>query len=205
MTRTFITLIDEIPPDSRSDQLHYFKNLFGTSNPLVVEIGSGNGHFLVEYALQHPEKNCIGTEILGGRARKFHKKIEKNHLSNTLIYKGDARRFVWEFLFEKTVQEFIIMFPDPWPKKRHHKHRLLQYRFIKMLGVRLVPGGRISITTDDPLFRDWLGEEFRVVRTFRTLYSNGYTLYPENYPKSLFEERFRKENKNIFFLQYEKI
>jgi tRNA (guanine-N7-)-methyltransferase len=203
--RTFITLIDEIPPDSRGDQLHYFKNLFGNPNPLVVEIGSGNGHFLVEYALQHPDKNCIGTEILGGRARKFHLKIEKNHLNNIVIYKGDARRFVWEFLFESTVQEFIIMFPDPWPKKRHHKHRLLQYRFIQMLGMRLVPEGRISITTDDPLFRDWLTEEFKVARELRPLYSNGYTQYTENYPKSLFEERFRKENRNIFFLQYEKI
>jgi tRNA (guanine-N7-)-methyltransferase len=205
MMRTFITLTDEIPPDSRSEGLHYFKNLFGNLNPLVVEIGSGNGHFLVEYAMQHPEKNCIGTEMLGGRARKFHRKVEKNHVRNIVMYKGDARRFVWEFLFESTVQEFIIMFPDPWPKKKHHKHRLLQYQFIQMLGIRLMPEGRISITTDDPLFRDWLIEEFKGSRELRPLFRRGYAHYPENYPKSLFEERFRKENRNIFFLQYEKM
>ncbi len=205
MIRSLITLIDEIPPDSRKEQLRYFMNLFGNPNPLVVEIGSGNGHFLVEYARQHPEKNCIGTEILGGRARKFNQKVEKNNLRNIVIYKGDARRFVWEFLFESTVQEFIIMFPDPWPKKKHHKHRLLQHMFIQMLGKRLVSGGIISITTDDPPFRDWLTEEFKVVGELQPLYSKGYTSYPENYPKSLFEERFRKVNRDIFFLQYEKI
>lgn len=203
--KTFFNLSDEIPPESREEQTRYFRDIFSNSHPLIVEIGSGNGHFIVENALQNPGYNFIGTEILGGRARKFNHKVEKRGMNNIIIFKGDARQFVWEYLYEETVSEFIIMFPDPWPKKRHHKHRLLQHTLLQMLHLRLIPKGRVLITTDHTRYRDWIIEELRKTEGFHTVNPGSFAEYPDLSPKSLFELRFRKENRSLFFIQYEKM
>ncbi len=202
--KRFFTLEDVIPPVDKKDAQRFFKNLFENANPLIVEIGSGNGHFLVDYAIMNPDYNFIGTEILGGRARKFYRKIEKRDLKNIAVFKGDSRIFIWEFLYENMVKEFIILFPDPWPKKRHHKHRLLKEGFIKMLEERLEPEGVISIATDHIDYRDWIIEEFKKVNTLVPLFKSGYSSYPDNYPSTLFLERFKEHGKEIFFMRYKK-
>ena len=197
-------LSEVIPPNSKEEMGNYFYNLFGNTNPLVVEIGSGNGHFLVEYAMRHQDKNFIGTEILAGRTRKFHSKIQKRELRNILVFKGDARQFVWEYLYEESVHEFIILFPDPWPKKRHHKHRILTAPFIQMLRLRLKAGGTVSIATDYTEYRDWILDEFGRNGGFINICSQGYTKYPEDYPKTLFKQRFKEEKSDIYFLCFKK-
>jgi tRNA (guanine-N7-)-methyltransferase len=154
--------------------------------------------------MNHQDLNFIGTEMYGGRARKFSQKVEKRGLNNIVVFKGDARQFLWEFLYEESVSEFIIMFPDPWPKKRHHKHRLLRPIIIDMLHHRLVPGGLVSVTTDDAPYRDWILEAFAKKSGFRKLFEKGHVPYPDNYPQSLFEKRFRMENRPLYFMQYEK-
>jgi tRNA (guanine-N7-)-methyltransferase len=197
-------LSEAIPPDSKEEMARYFFNIFGNTNPLVVEIGSGNGHFLIEYAMRHPDRNLIGTEILAGRARNFRSKIVKRDLRNIVVFKGDARQFVWEYLYEETVQEFIILFPDPWPKKRHHKHRILTAAFIQMLRLRMKGGGTVSIATDYAEYRDWILDEFQKNWGFINLCSQGYTEYPVDYPKTLFEKRSREEKREIYFIRFKK-
>ncbi|MFW6137841.1 MAG: tRNA (guanosine(46)-N7)-methyltransferase TrmB [Spirochaetota bacterium] len=201
----FFDLNHLAPPPSRQKALKFFWCLFGNNNPLVVEIGSGNGHFLTEYAALVPEHNFIGTEILGGRARKFHSKVEKRRLGNVAIIKGDARRFVWEFLYKQMVEEFITMFPDPWPKKRHHKKRLIQVPLVNMLKTRLVHHGSISIVTDHSEYRDWIIQEFEKAGGFSSRFRQGYTSYPHSYyPQSLFEKRFRDQKKSMYVMEYRK-
>jgi len=194
--------MEVIPPADRSEAIKYFGDLFGNSNPLVVEIGSGNGHFLVDYARTNPDKNFIGIEMLWGRAKKFHKKVEKRDLKNVAVFRGDARIFIWEFLYESMVEEFIILFPDPWPKTRHHKHRLLKKGFIEMLHFRLVEGGVVSIATDHTGYRDWIMDAFSGVKGFRPLYEAGYSHYPEDYPATLFHSRLIEKGCEIYFLRY---
>ena len=201
---SFFNLTDVIPPMNREESLIYFAKLFGNRNPIVVELGSGNGHFLAEYAVLNPDMNFIGTEILLGRARKFYSKAEKRSIKNLVVFRGDMRRFVWDFLYREMVREFIILFPDPWPKKRHHKHRLLTRKFIQMLFIRLVPGGKVSVATDYEEYRDFIIEEFRYVKGFKTPSNGKYSEYPENYPVSLYENKLRNEGKRLFFMQYVK-
>lgn len=203
--QTYFDLIDTIPPGSREESLNFFKGLFNNNNPFIVEIGSGNGHFLVEFALKNPDKNFIGTEILNERAKKFHVKIQRGGFKNVVVFRGDSRRFLWDFIFEDTVEEFIIFFPDPWPKRRHHKHRLLNGTFIDMLHFRLIPGCIVSIATDYPEYRDWIIEEFNKTGGFINLFEKGYNLFPDYFPKSLFEERFRKAGHNIYYIKYKKV
>jgi tRNA (guanine-N7-)-methyltransferase len=197
-------LTDTIPPENRDQMWVFFHSIFGNDNPLVVEIGSGNGHFLVECAVNSPLKNYIGTESLHGRARKFCEKIKKRSLRNIVVFRGDARQFVWEYLFERCVYEFIILFPDPWPKKRHHKHRLLTEPFIRMMETRLVDNGTVSVATDHEEYRDRIIHEFRKVGAFTNPYTEGYTLYPPDYPKTLFEKKLRERGKNIYFMKFKK-
>jgi tRNA (guanine-N7-)-methyltransferase len=193
---------DEIPPENREEAIRYFLSLFGNRNPLVVELGSGNGHFLVECAVGRPDRNFIGTEILSGRAEKFRMKVEKRNLTNLVIFRGEIRRFVWEFLYDGMVSEFVALFPDPWPKKRHHKHRLISKPFVDMLERRLVPGGCVSIATDSEEYRDWILEEFSGNEGFRNLFDGGYAPYPPDLPETLFLKRFRKQGKNVCFMRF---
>jgi tRNA (guanine-N7-)-methyltransferase len=199
-----LSVNDEIPPENREEAVRYFGSLFGNLNPLVVELGSGNGHFLVECAVGRPDRNYIGTEILRGRSEKFRMKVEKRNLANLVIYKGEIRRFVWEFLYDRMVEEFITLFPDPWPKKRHHKHRLISKPFIDMLWRRLVPGGFVSIATDSAEYREWILEEFNTTRGFGNLFGEGYTSYPPDYPETLFLKRFNEQEKEISFMKFRK-
>jgi tRNA (guanine-N7-)-methyltransferase len=195
---------DEYPPEDREEAVRYFHSLFGNSNPLVVELGSGNGHFLVEWAGGRPDRNFIGTEILSGRAEKFRTKVEKRNLKNLVIFRGEIRRFVWEFLYDGMVAEFVTLFPDPWPKKRHHKHRLINKPFVGMLERRLVPGGCVSVATDSEEYRDWILEEFSANGRFKNLFEGGYAPYPPDYPETLFLRRFRERGKEISFMRFRK-
>jgi tRNA (guanine-N7-)-methyltransferase len=195
---------DEIPPENREEAVRYFRSLFGNPNPLVVELGSGNGHFLVEWSMRRPDRNFVGTEILSGRTEKFRAKAEKRNLANLVIFRGEIRRFVWEFLYDRMVAEFVTLFPDPWPKKRHHKHRLISKPFVDMLERRLVPGGCVSIATDSAEYRDWILEEFNGNRGFRNLFEGGYAPYPPEYPETLFLKRFREQGKEICFMRFRK-
>jgi len=202
--KKYFTFEDLVPPTNRIEAIEFFNNLFENNNPLIVEIGSGNGHFLVDYAFQKPDYNFIGTELLGGRAKKFYKKICKRELKNIAVYKGDARVFIWEYLYDEMVNEFIILFPDPWPKKRHHKHRLIKEGFIKMLSRRLKKNGLISIATDHEEYRNWIIDEFKKVKELIQVYMDGYSSYPEEYPSTLFLERFKDYGKEIYFMRYRK-
>jgi len=193
---------DEPPPQDREESLSYFTRLFGSRRPIVVEIGSGNGHFLVEYSKLYPDRNFIGTEILHGRARKFASKICKRGLKNIVVFLGDTRRFVWEFLYAASVEEFIVLFPDPWPKNRHRKHRLLSDRFIRMLRNRLVDGGKVSVATDHEEYKDFMISVFASVDGFESVFMRGYGDYPDNYPKTLFWDRFKKEGRPLYYLQW---
>jgi len=193
---------DELPPQDREESVSYFSRLFGSCRPIVVEIGSGNGHFLVEYSKLYPDRNFIGTEILLGRARKFASKIRTHRPRNIVVFRGDARRFVWEFLYEESVEEFIILFPDPWPKKRHHKHRLLSDLFVRMLHDRLVDGGKVSVATDHEEYRNFIIAVFASIDGFESVYAHGYGDCPDNYPRTLFWDRFKKEGRPLFYLQW---
>jgi len=195
---------DTIPPGDRDEAVAFFERILGNSNPLNVELGSGNGHFLAEWAMRHPGQNFVGTEILSGRARKFQSKVDKRGITNLVVFRGDVRRFVWEFLHEEMVEEFIALFPDPWPKKRHHKHRLLSAPFIRMLRGRLTHGGVVTVATDSVEYREFILSEFEEAGGFRSLFHDGFGEYPSDYPETLFFKRFKAQGWNISYMRFEK-
>jgi tRNA (guanine-N7-)-methyltransferase len=115
---------------------------------LVLEIGCGNGHFLNAYASAHPEQLCVGIDLRLERVDKALRKCERAALPNLHFLRGDVRNFLPELPAGIRLQDVYLLFPDPWPKKRHHKNRLLQSGFLNEIASRAGQGSRLFFRTD---------------------------------------------------------
>jgi tRNA (guanine-N7-)-methyltransferase len=125
-----------------------FDALFGRHAPVVLEIGFGNGDTLVQQASDNPELNFIGIEVHEPGVGHCLLKAKDGGLSNLKLLKHDAIEVLRDQIAAESLQRVNIYFPDPWPKKRHHKRRLIQAEFLGLLASRLKPGGVLYIATD---------------------------------------------------------
>lgn len=122
--------------------------LFGRQAPLTLEIGFGNGDNLLRLAAAHPERDFLGIEVHRAGVGRLLLALETGALRNARIICHDAVEVLAEQLPARSVDEILILFPDPWPKKRHHKRRLIQAAFVELAVSRLVPGGALRLATD---------------------------------------------------------
>ena len=129
--------------------------MFLRPQPLQVELGSGDGSFLVQYATRHPEWNFIGVERLLGRLRKIDRKGRRAGLENVRGVQIEAAYFLEYLLPKNSVAGLHIYFPDPWPKRKHRKHRLINERFPELARAALLPDGQVHLRTDDA---DYFGQ-----------------------------------------------
>lgn len=123
--------------------------LFPTPRPLEVELGAGDGSFLLQWASAHPERSFLGVERLLGRLRKIDRKGRRAGLTNLLALRIEALYLVEWLLPNASVAAFHIYFPDPWPKRKHRRHRLINEHFTAVAAQALRPGGRVFLRTDD--------------------------------------------------------
>ena len=123
--------------------------LFPLDQPLEVELGSGDGSFLVEYARLHPERNFAGVERLLGRLRKLDRKGRRAGLTNLRGVRLECSYFLEYLLPPGSAAALHIYFPDPWPKRKHRRHRLINERFPGLARQALAPGGMVYLRTDD--------------------------------------------------------
>jgi tRNA (guanine-N7-)-methyltransferase len=129
--------------------------IFPTPADFVCEIGSGHGHFLTEYARQHPDQTCIGIDIIGDRVLRANRKKERARLKHLHFLLAEAALFMDALPDHATISLVFILFPDPWPKTRHHKHRILQHAFLDSLSRRMSGGAPLFFRTDyRPYFED---------------------------------------------------
>jgi len=117
---------------------------------LVVDIGYGRGEFLIDLARKEPERAFIGIEYSYKRSLKMARRLARFDIANVRLVEGAAERAVAALLPEACITTAWINFPDPWPKARHARRRLVQPAFIHLLATRLVPGGALHLATDDP-------------------------------------------------------
>jgi tRNA (guanine-N7-)-methyltransferase len=125
-----------------------FQQIFGRFAPLVLEVGFGNGEQLLGRAVREPERNFLGVEVHEPGVGHLLLAAERANLTNLRIIRHDAVEVLQAQVPPASVSELQILFPDPWPKKRHHKRRLIQPAFIDLLAQRMVPGGLLHLATD---------------------------------------------------------
>lgn len=122
--------------------------LFPVARPLEVELGCGDASFLVEYARRHPDCNFIGVERLLGRIKKLDRKGRRAGLANLRGVRIENSYFLEWLLPAHSATAIHVYFPDPWPKLKHRRHRLVNDRFPALARVALVPGGKVFLRTD---------------------------------------------------------
>src|SRR5216684_3134027 len=123
--------------------------LFPSQQPLEIELGSGDGSFLAEYARRHPERNFIGVERLLGRIRKLDRKGRRLGLTNLRAIRIESSYFLEYLLPFHSASALHIYFPDPWPKRKHRRHRLISERFPAVARQALASGSVVYLRTDD--------------------------------------------------------
>ena len=144
-------------------------DLFQKPRPLEVELGCGDASFLVEYARRNPERNFIGVERLLGRIKKLDRKGRRAGLANLRGVRIESSYFLQYLLPPRSAVALHIYFPDPWPKKKHRKHRLIGGSFPALARATLAPDGAVYLRTDDADYFQQMMEVFAANREFQKM------------------------------------
>lgn len=125
-----------------------FVDIFGNTNPIIVEIGFGMGDATVELAAKNPNINYLGIEVHRPGVGKVLSEIKRRELKNLFIIEHDALEVLENMIGDNSINGFHIFFPDPWPKKRHHKRRMIQRPRTNLMVQKLAPKGYLYFVTD---------------------------------------------------------
>lgn len=161
---------------------------------LEVDLGSGDGAFLVAMAQRFPERHFLGVERLLGRVRKSSRRAARNGLENLRVLRIESHYLVRHLLPPGAVAVMHVMFPDPWPKRRHHHRRLIQTEFLDAVHCALRPEGELRLTTDDLLYFEHMREVFQAHPGFaEEAWEPG-----DDYPQTDFERLFRARGLPVY-------
>lgn len=175
-----------------------FPALFGNANPIELEIGVGKGTFLTEQAKARPNTNFIGIEWAKWFWRYSSDRIRRAGCGNVRMFRAEASFFLREFIPDASLSVVHIYFPDPWPKSRHHKRRLIQPPFALELVRILLPGGRVQIVTDHQEYFEQIdavvgGSPLRVAE-----YNRPGSAAEGEFVGTNFERKYRREGRPFY-------
>ena len=147
----------DIDLDQVSIPLHW-PELFGRDAPTDIDIGAGKGKFLNELATAHPERNLLAVE----RSAKYHRlccdRAARRGLTNVRLLRTTGEDLLFRLLAEASVASMYVLFPDPWPKKRHHKRRLIKPEIVAAMARALAIGGLLLVKSDHADYAEVIGE-----------------------------------------------
>ncbi|MFH1874802.1 MAG: tRNA (guanosine(46)-N7)-methyltransferase TrmB [Pseudomonadota bacterium] len=170
----------------------------------IVEIGPGRGDFLFHLAESSPDAQVIGIEIKHKRVDKLIARTEKRELKNIIIIQDDGRKALKRFIKDMAVETIHINFPDPWPKNRHEKNRLISQGFISDCHQALKSDGAIYFTTDFERYAQEVAEEFKEFRGFKSLYLNQISLESDEAYPTFFAQKWIEMGRTIYYQKYVK-
>ena len=181
----------------------YFRKLskeeiFETNRPLEIDLGCGDGSFLVAMASHYQERNFLGVERLLGRVRKVIRKAEKNSLLNLKVLRLELSYTIEWLLPDHCANRMHLLFPDPWPKKKHHKRRMVNKSFCESLVRILKEDGEFLFKTDHP---DYFEESMLALENFDLLEQLSWNT-DDFYPITDFERIWTKEGKRIYSARF---
>ncbi len=177
--------------------------VFGRHAPTVLEIGCGMGETTAAIAAAHPETNYLGIEVHTPGVGSLLKLIDKQGLANLRLIQHDAVEVLRRMIAPASLDGVHIFFPDPWPKKRHHKRRLVQTDFTALLASRLKPGGYVHLATD---WEEYAGQMLEVLSAEPELENTaeGYAPRPGYRPQTKFEARGLKLGHGVWDIVFRK-
>lgn len=177
-----------------------FQQFFGNGNPVILEIGSGKGRFLVTAATEHPDRNYLGIEKSLHYHRVIHDRIARRGIANVRLVNHDAFVVLQKMIGDATLAEIHIYFPDPWPRPKEQKRRIIRPDALAEMRRTLVPGGLGVFVTDHrayyekaaPLIEQFFpGAERRIPG-------------PDDPPRTNYEAKYRVEGREIYEVRFAK-
>ena len=172
-----------------------FRDFFGDGKPVELEIGSGKGTMMVHLAKSNPDWNFVGIEWASKFYRYCADRVSRWNLTNAKLMRTDAKALVLSGrIAAESVQALHVYFPDPWPKKRHNKRRLVNPDFCKAAAKLIVPGGHFYIATDHENYSEQMAESLKTVAEFQPC---DYDSPAGNEVLTNYEAKFVEEGRNI--------
>ena len=178
------------------------QRLFSDSDsPLVVEIGFGMGDATAEIAAANPGTNYLGIEVHRPGVGKLLRRLSESGTQNVLIVERDAIPVLEELISPASLAGVHLFFPDPWPKKRHHKRRLVRPNVVNVIADRLAPGGYLYMVTD---WQEYADSALEVIQACTSLVNQGerFTKREAWRPTTAFERKGRSAGRKIVELQF---
>jgi len=166
-----------------------FSRPFNRNAPLILEIGFGMGETTAQIATSRPHDNFLAVEVFNAGVGALAKRIDTLSLTNIRIIQHDAVEVVRDMIAPESLAGVHVYFPDPWPKKRHHKRRLIQPPFVALLASRIAPGGYLHCATDWQHYADQMLEVLQAEPLLENTAGNGFAERPGWRPQTKFETR----------------
>lgn len=182
-----------------------FPAVFGRTAPVTFEIGFGNGESLVALALAHPERDFIGLEVHRPGVGHLMLRCESAGLANVRVVCQDAIEILQQHVADGALDEVLLYFPDPWPKKRHHKRRIVQPGFTELVARRLGPAGILRMATDWQPYAEHMLAVASACASLRNDSADGsFVPRPDNRPLTRFEQRGKRLGHGVWDLAFRK-
>jgi tRNA (guanine-N7-)-methyltransferase len=189
--RAFATLWPEFGIEYTAEQKLDLPTIFGNNNPVILEIGFGNGASLAQMAADTPDQNYLGIEVHSPGVGRLLLEIEERGLKNLRVMRHDAVEVLENSITAHSLDGACLFFPDPWHKKRHHKRRILQPSFVQLLARSIKPGGVFHAATDWEHYAEQMMEVLSAADELFTnrVGPNRYSPRPDYRPVTKFEQR----------------
>ena len=175
-----------------------WREMFGNDRPVELEIGMGKGTFITEQARARPEVNFFGIEWARWFWRYASDRLRRHGCANARTVRAEALYFLSEFVRDKSLAVLHVYFPDPWPKKRHHKRRLIQDPFLRQAERVLVPGGRLQLVTDHKDYFEQIEPLVRASKLDVVDYNRPGSAGEGEFVGTNFERKYAREGRPFF-------
>ncbi len=183
------------PPD--------WHQVFGRSVPIEVDIGFGKGEYLLSLCAAHPESDYVGIDYDRGRVLKLRDKLVRENFRNVRLVYGNAALLLPRLFVPGGVRAFTVNFPDPWPKRRHHKRRFITRKFGDLLASRLEPGGTLTVATDHRPYADAIIAELSTVEGLEPEFGPpGFATALPGRIETLYERKYREMGRTNHYMRY---
>lgn len=168
-----------------------------------LDVGFGRGEVLIDLARRHPERAWLGVEVSRKRVGKTARRLLRAELQNARLVHAPAEFLLERVLPEGSISECWINFPDPWPKKRHHKRRLIRSEVVVRLARVLRPGAALHVATDHVGYRDWIAEVLESANDFENLCApDAWSARRPDRCETAYEAEYRALGREIAFFEY---